>query len=60
MYLKIYTADTKPLKDQAAYDRLIKLVPEQRRRITESRKKTDDKAASLAAGLLLRDRKSVV
>jgi 4'-phosphopantetheinyl transferase len=53
MYLKIYAADTAPLKEQAAYDRLMRLVPEQRRKITMSRKQTDDRAASLAAGLLL-------
>ena len=53
MYLKIYTADTRPLKNQATYDRLIRLVPEQRRKITESRRQADDRAASLAAGLLL-------
>ena len=53
MYLKVYSADTSALKDPALQDRLINLLPQERREKTDSRKRAEDKAASLAAGLLL-------
>lgn len=53
MYLKVYTADTGPLKEQQVFDRLIRLVSEDRREKTISRKSIADSAASLGAGLLL-------
>ena len=53
MYLKIYMTDTEPLKDPATFERLLRLVPDERRERVMSKRQTGDRAAGLAAGLLL-------
>lgn len=53
MYLRVYTADTGPLSEAATFDRLLRLVSDERRERVMSKARTDDRAASLAAGLLL-------
>ena len=53
MYLKVYMTDTEPLKDPAMFERLLRLVPDERRERVMSKRQTGDRAAGLAAGLLL-------
>ena len=53
MYLKVYMTDTEPLKDPATFERLLRLVPDERRERVMSKRQTGDRAAGLAAGLLL-------
>ncbi len=53
MYLKVYAADTSPLKEPKTFERLLGLVSDERRERVMSKRQTADRAAGLAAGLLL-------